>query len=250
MTVIDQIMQLEVAKWINQKVSDLPDSAKFRAASAIRSLEWASRNHHAGMPIPAAYFALHATEEAVAAFVSCAKAFGYGEDAKINLRDHRQKAIVSLLAQKISNFLARFQPAIAVDSQSDKLIVRFEADGSSKYAEASATLFTFTHGADGEPKTDFLDDVIAVLGDHRDLKQAVSDGQEGRNKILYASDDGMPTGFLDPNEALRRECHLTLGLIWGAIDIAKNQGVQIPLIAQALRTANRVLEEIQAKRSV
>ena len=91
MTEIERIMQLEVSGWIREKIKELPDSGKFRAVSAIRSLQWANANYVAGMPIPAAYFALHATEEAVASFISCAKDCHYGDDAKINLRDHQAR---------------------------------------------------------------------------------------------------------------------------------------------------------------
>lgn len=122
MSVIDQMMQLEAARWINEKIKDLPDSAKFRAASAIRSLQWANANYDAAMPIPAAYFALHATEEAVASFICCAKACGYGAHAKINLKDHQAKATVSLLAQKVANLLEPYQPAIAVSPRPIRLL--------------------------------------------------------------------------------------------------------------------------------
>jgi hypothetical protein len=187
------------------------------------------------MPIPAAYFALHATEEAVAAFVSTAKAYGYGNDAKINLKDHKAKATVSLIAQKVSNLLADYDVGLAHDPKSDNL------------REASTSLFHFTHGEDGDRKADFLDEVISSFGDIRALKQAVIDGQAARNTILYATSTGLPTGFVDPEASLRRECQLTLGLIWAAIDVSRNQGGQIAFIVQALRTANLVIEDLRAK---
>lgn len=247
MTVIDQIMRLDTARWINGKIGDLPDRAKFRAASAIRSLQWASNNYHAEMPIPAAYFALHATEEAVAAFVSCTKVCGYGEDAKINLKDHKAKASVSLLAQKVSNLLADYRLGIALDPISDKIIVRFKIDNSIQYREASTKLLHFTNGRYGEQKSDFLEDIIAQFGDISALKDAVLSGQEARNVILYATNTGLPTGFVDPEASLRRECQLTLGLIWAAIDVTHNQDTPIAFIAQALRTANMVIAEMKSK---
>ena len=247
MSVIDQIMRLAPARWTNEKINELPDRGKFRAASAIRSLQWASNNYHHGMPIPAAYFALHATEEAVAAFVSTAKAYGYGNDAKINLKDHKAKATVSLIAQKVSNLLADYDVGLAHDPKSDNLIVRYTLGGTVQFREASTSLFHFTHGEDGDRKADFLDEVISSFGDIRALKQAVIDGQAARNTILYATSTGLPTGFVDPEASLRRECQLTLGLIWAAIDVSRNQGEQIAFIVQALRTANLVIEDLRAK---
>lgn len=247
MTVIDQIMRLDTARWINGKIGDLPDRAKFRAASAIRSLQWASNNYHAGMPIPAAYFALHATEEAVAAFVSCTKVYGYGENAKINLKDHKAKATVSLLAQKISNFLAAYSIEIALEPISDKIIARFKSNDSFQYIEASTTSLHFTNEKNDDQKSDFLEDIIAEFGDISALKDAVLSGQEARNVILYATSTGLPTGFVDPEASLRRECQLTLGLIWAAIDVTRNQDTPIAFIAQALRTANMVIANMKSK---
>lgn len=250
MNAIEEIMQLEAAKWIGAKIAELPDRARYRAYSAIRSLQWASRNFHFDMPIPAAYFALHATEEAVAAFVSSAKACGYGEDAKaINLKDHLAKATVSLLAQKLSNFLADFKPGIAVEPAKDLLLVRFTVDEVMRVQEASTSLFHFTNGPDTERKPDFLDEVVGSFGDIQALMQEVKRGQEVRNEIFYATGAGLPSGFLDPEASLRRECGLTLGLIWAAIDINRNQAEPIAFIAQALRTANRVIDEVRSQRT-
>lgn len=249
MSEIDRIMALDAARWIGEKVNDLPDDAKFRAASAIRSLQWADRNFEAGMPIPAAYFALHATEEAVASFIRCVKACGYGNDAKINLKDHQAKSTVSLLAQKISNLLTVYKLAIAVQPESDKLVVKFTVDGTEQYAEASTNLFHFTDGKLGDRKADFLEELVAEFGDIEALKQAVVDGQEARNIILYATNTGLPTGFHDAPASLRRECQLTLGLIWAAIDVVRNHDAPIAFIVQALRTANLVIADMKAKKS-
>jgi hypothetical protein len=247
MNAIEDIMRLDTAKWIGEKIAELPDRSKFRAYSAIRSLQWSSRNFHADMPIPAAYFALHATEEAVAAFLSSAKECGYGNDARINLKDHMAKATISLLAQKVSNFIAEYEPAVAVAPENDALIARFAVDGTVRYGEASTNLFHFTDGTHGNRKADFLEELVASFGDIRALKQAVIEAQEVRNGIFYATSTGLPTGFLDPEASLRRECKLTLGLIWAAIDIKRNRGQPIPFIAQALRTANLVIDAMRSK---
>ena len=249
MSVIDQIMRLEAARWINEKIKELPDSAKYRAASAIRSLQWADANYKAGLPIPAAYFALHATEESVASFICCAKACGYGDDANINLMDHQAKATVSLLAQKVSNLLASFELAIAIQPENDALVARFIVDGEVQYAEASTKLFHFTDGKVGDPKPNFFDEINAEFGQTGELKKAVIDGQEARNIILYATNTGLPTGFVDPQASLRRECQLTLGLIWATIDVNRNSDGQIAFVAQALRTANMVIAEVKVKKS-
>lgn len=244
MSVIDKIMRKDSSIWINRQIITLPDRGKYRASSALRSLQWANGIFDAGMPIPACFCALHATEEAVAAFVSCAKECGYDEAKRINIKDHMAKATVSLLAQKVSGILYHYQVAVALNAESQTLVARYIVDDETYYNEASTSLFHFRdHEAQAMP--DFYDELVNMFGDVAELKKAVKVGQEARNAIFYASSDGYPTGFDDPSESLARECQLTLGLIWGAIDLTKNADQRIPFIEQALATANRVISELK-----
>jgi hypothetical protein len=244
MSVIDEIMRKDISTWINSQIIALPDRGKFRASSAFRSLQWANGIFDAGMPIPACFCALHATEEAVAAFVSCAKECGYDEAKKINIKDHMAKATVSLLAQKVSGILFHYQVAVALNVETQALAARYSVDGETHFNEASTKLFHFRdHEAQIMP--DFYDELVNMFGDVAELKKAVKIGQEARNAIFYASSDSYPTGFDDPSESLTRECQLTLGLIWGAIDLTKNADQKIPFIEQTLVTANRVIAELK-----
>ena len=246
MSVINEIMRRETAAWINSQIDELPDRGKFRASSALRSLQWANGIFDAGMPIPACFCALHATEEAVAAFISCAKECGYDEAKNINIMDHAAKATVSLLAQKISGILRQYKVAVALNTKTQTLITRYIVDGQTQYNEASTKLF---HYRDSEENVlpDFYDELVKMFGDVNELKKAVRVGQEVRNTIFYASSKGYPTGFDDPNESLSRECQLTLGLIWGALDLTRNAGQKIPFIEQALRTANIVIADLKKR---
>lgn len=248
MSVIDQIMQRESAEWINNQIAELPDRGKFRASSALRSLQWANGIFDAGMPIPACFCALHATEEAVAAFISCAKECGYDEAKNINIMDHAAKATVSLLAQKVSGILLHYNVAVALNPKTQTLTARYVVEGQTHYNEASTKLFHFRdHEENVLP--DFYDELVKMFDDVKDLEKAVRMGQEARNTIFYASSKGYPTGFKDPIESLSRECQLTLGLIWGAIDLTRNAGQKIPFIEQALRTANIVITNLKKKKS-
>ena len=244
MGVIEKIMRKESYNWINSQIIALPDRGKYRASNALRSLQWANGIFDAGMPIPACFCALHATEEAVAAFVSCAKECGYNEATKINIKDHMAKATVSLLAQKVSSILTHYQVSVALNVETQTLVARYILDGETHYNEASTNLFHF-RDRDAQIMPDFYGELINMFGDLAELKKAVRIGQETRNAIFYASSDGYPTGFDDPSESLTRECQLTFGLIWGAIDITKNAGQKIPFIEQVLATANRVISELK-----
>jgi hypothetical protein len=243
MSVIDEIMQSEAAAWVNSRIDELPDRGKFRASSALRSLQWANAIFDAGMPIPACFCALHATEEAVAAFISCAKVYDYDDAKMINIKDHAAKATVSLLAQKVSSFLRPYQVAVAVDTDTQAMIARYIVDGRTLHNEASTKLFYFRdHQQTKLP--DFYDELVNMFGDVAELKEAVRKGQDARNAIFYASSTDYPTGFNDPNESLARECQLTLGLIWSALDVSRNAGQKIAFIEQALRTATIVISQL------
>ncbi|CUH52645.1 hypothetical protein [Shimia marina] len=246
MSVIDEIIQRESAEWIISQIDGLPDRGKFRAASALRSLQWANGIFDAGMHIPACFCALHATEEAVAAFISCAKECDYNEAKDINIKDHAAKATVSLLAQKVSEILLQYKVAVALNTKPRTLIARYILDGQTHYNEASTKLFHYCDD-EGTMLPDFYDELVKMFDDVNELKKTVRVGQEARNTIFYASSKGYPTGFDDPSESLCRECQLTLGLIWGAIDLTRNAGQKIPFIEQALRTANIVIADLKKR---
>ncbi len=246
MSVIDEIMRLKTAAWINSQINELPDRAKFRASSALRSLQWANGIFDADMPIPACFCALHATEEAVAAFISCAKVHGYADAKMINIKDHAAKATVSLLAQKVSGILVQYQVAVAHNPKTETLSARYAVDGQTHYNEASTKLFHFRDDQENV-RPDFYDELVNMFGDVAELKEAVKKGQEARNTIFYATSSGYPTGFDRPEESLARECQITLGLIWAALDIKRNEGEIIPFVEQALKTATIVIAELKKK---
>lgn len=196
--------------------------------------------------MPACFCALHATEEAVAAFVSSAKESGYGEDAKINLKDHQAKVTVSLLAQKLVNAFQEYGPAVAVDEASNKLVARFTRNGEYMYDTATMHLGHFCN-SDDRMAEDFLDNIVLTFnGNIEKLRGAIFHMQEARNGIIYADVDGYPSGFDDPESLLRREAQISIGLIWAAIDIYEHKGEVAPLVAQALRTANIIIEGMKS----
>lgn len=243
MTPIDKIMQTEPAQWVDAQILSLPDRAKFRAANAIRSLSWASEIYKTGLPIPSAYFALHAVEEAVAAFVSCAKIYSYGSDANINLKDHRQKAVASLIVQTVGILLESWEIGTAVHPESGKIIVRYTANGEVHHRVATTKLIDVLN-ADGELAADFFDQIEKKFEDTEKLKIEVGWHQNIRNQLIYADKDSLPTGFINPEPELRRACMLTLGLLWASIDIKDHGKDHIPFVEQALRTANIVISQI------
>ncbi len=235
MSVIDNVMKTEAARWIGSEIKLLPNKAKYRAFSSIRALKWANNIYDSGMPIPASYCALHATEEAVAAFVSCLKVCGYGENAKVNIKDHREKSVISILAQNIASVVQKYNPAVAVDQIENKLLVRITSENREYIQEASTTSFYFRADDDSISK-DFYPNILNSFGDIETLKRAIDEAQRARLEIFYASDTGYPKGFDEPEKLLRRECHLCLALLWATVDVYAHKETQIPFIVQALNT--------------
>lgn len=98
----------------------------------------------AEMPIPACFCAIHSAEDAVAAFISSAKEYGYDDARMTNIKDHVAKATVSLLAQKIPGILriGRYQVAVALNPKTQALAARYIADGQTHCNEALTKLRT------------------------------------------------------------------------------------------------------------
>jgi len=244
MSVIDGLLESEAAQWIVGQIDNLPNRAKFRAFNSLRSLQWASRIYDAGMPIPACFCALHATEEAVASFVSCAKVSGYSAAKQINIHDHRAKSVVSLMAQKVSEMMAEFKLAVAVDKKTDTLALRFMIEGVAHYRNASASVFHFRDEQENF-LTDFYEELVGTFENIDALRNAVERGQIARNEIFYASSNGYPSGFVYPEASLKRECQISIGLIWAALDVDANKSKLIPLIQQSIQTTNLVIAQFQ-----
>lgn len=141
------------------------------------------------------------------------------------------------------------KPAVGYDPKSDSLIARFENSDGTTYHPASTRLAYFKNG-EGEAAEDFFSELFKMFeGDVRTLRDAVLHIQEARNRIFYADSEGYPTGFETPEVLLERECQLCLGLIWASLDIYRHKGEPAPLIMQALRTANLVIQELKKKKS-
>ncbi len=142
--------------------------------------------------------------------------------------------------------LLQYKVAVGFDPRTDALAVRYALDGKTLFNEASTKLFHF-HDGQGSIRPDFYEELVNMFGDVDELKAAVKIGQEARNEIFYATSAGYPTGFNKPEESLGRECQISLGLIWAALDMKANENELIPFIVQALQTANIVIAELKKK---
>lgn len=160
---------------------------------------------------------MHATEEAAAAFISAAKTRGHNEYAKqVSLRDHLSKALVSILAQRLSNIVAQENLAVGVHWTNGSLVFRVPKGDGHQYGDLH--LSTFRIGCRREQDIDGF----TRLGDIPlldELREEVKKGADARNKLIYASGKGFPSGFTEPKFSLIREPNLSPGLILAAVGL-------------------------------
>lgn len=212
----NELWHTDVSRWIIEKIPILNDRSKYRADNSIRFALWAEELREVAPPV-ASFCALHAVEEAVAAFVSAAKTFGHSESAKaVNILDHRSKALVSIFASRATIAAQQGRLAIAVHPDGQSLAYRFPKTQGHIYNRLHLSIF----------HVDF--DGTSEAGDHvflgnapllDDIETEITRVADTRNEVLYASPKGRPVGFLDMDTEVKRNTKLSLGLIWASIDL-------------------------------
>ncbi|WP_218780071.1 hypothetical protein, partial [Cellulomonas iranensis] len=91
--------------------------------------------------------------------------------------------------------------------------------------------------------THFYDMFVKTFENTEDMYDLVELGYRARVKILYADDEGIPTGFVDADVSLQREAQLTVGLIWATLDMHRHNEKLLPFYVQALKTAKKVVRK-------
>lgn len=247
--IIDDIMANDISKHIQKKLEHLPLPIRNRAYSAIQALNWTNRIFAIDLPVPSSFTALHATEEAVAALITCAKYCDYGKEAKINIKDHRQKALIVFLLSELIEILIEFNLEIAFDNDSQKIAIKYVINNSTQHSIGQLSVFCFMDQLNMCPENEFMDLLIERNIDLKSILNKINELQNIRNKLFYADDEGYPTGFIEPVPEIRKECHKTLALLWACVDIYENRNDKIPLVQQTLRTAQMLIKEFEKKKT-
>lgn len=243
--ILDDMMQNDIAKWIQKRIHDLPETVRYRAFSAIRALDWSNRIFDIGLDIPASYNALHAVEEAVSAFVCCAKEYEY-ENSNIDIKNHREKATISFLCTFIVNSLIEYELGIAHMKEKDIIALKIVVNGEKEFSQAS--LKRFTYGDDHKtPYDDYKDDLIKKFGSIQTIKERIDEYKTARNKIFYATDKGLAPSFKNPKDEIIKLTKTTLGIIWACIDIYDNKDGKIKIVSQTLKTAKLINQNTAPK---
>lgn len=227
MGVLSDFLDHQTTKWIEKKIPELQKSSKFRAHNSIRFLIWADKIFETS-PIVAAFCAMHATEEAVACFIEAAKKHGFKEHAKsINLHDHKSKALVSILTQRLSITAEQMNLGFALHIDRDCLACRFPVSEGYEYRDLHLSLFEFP-GSQAIEETPHLN--LGEMPTTIDIQAEIEKLAAARNGLLYATSNGFPTGWINPDISLFRDAKLSLGLIWASIDVSQKSKENAPIL--------------------
>lgn len=225
-----QILEHQFSQLIMANANNLEDCrTKFCSVNSLRFLHWAHETYETS-PIVASFCALNATEEAVVAFISAAKKHGHKKYAKqINLHCHRSKALVSVFAQRCSKIAKQGKLSIALYPSRDTLAFRVPNGDEYHYGDLHLSKFRINSKAQAPGDIE-----LGETPSLEDIQAEVERVAEARNKLLYATNTGIQTGFKDPQASLIRETKLSLGLIWAAVDIYINPDQDRPFIDNIL----------------
>lgn len=231
-----EILNEEISLWIISKIDSLEGRAKFSSLNAVRFMHWSNDAFNVS-PIVASSTAMHATEEAVAAFIAAAQVHGHKKYAnKINLHSHKLKALISIFAQRMSLLLAQGKVSIAIHPKQDVLAYRVPTEEGYHYD--ALHLSSFNIGSKDE-------EVNGIpLGGTPSLEDVAKEADrvsQVRNKIMYATDNGLPTGFIHPEYEIARNTALSIGLIWAAVDMYMHPDHNRLIVDQVLSGMTEVM---------
>jgi len=237
---IRPILEHDIAYWLQRRAAtDLKGRALACAVNARNFLVRAEKI--AGISTIVSYFcATHATEEAVAAFISACKSNGYPEAKAINLHDHKAKATVSAFAQFISGHAHDVGLSIAHEPKEDALVARVRDGQTVQYYPLGLHLFTFNEKRQSDTHVQAFEGFSAIFGSPEDMRRHIVARSMFRDRALYASKGGAPA-ISESTLALQLQDHafLTLGLIWAAVDVVNHKRRE-PFIIQILGAINEV----------
>lgn len=244
MSALDQMLATPQSSWVQRRSMTLSGRAKYCAANSFRYLRWANELLE-DKPIIAAFCSSHATEEAVAAFVSAAKFNGYRDVAKeINLHNHANKAVVSVFSQILGNSLEKISIGVLEDAD----VLAYRIDDADEPLFGELRLSSIHTSVDDSYDAKTLHN-LGVIPELAHLPAEVKRVTAGRDKLLYATDTGIPTGFLDPATALVRDAKLTFGMIWAAIELSRPGEPHSPLVKAILEEMANLSRQFISKRS-
>ena len=244
---IRQILGSDITRWIQKTANDrLTKRARACAVNAINYLVRAEKI--APISTNVSFFcATHATEEAVASFVSACKAAGYDDAKEINLHDHKHKAAVSTFAQLISGHTHEVGLHIAHKPDDNILVARLPTDTGVQYGPLGMYLFSFNEDPENLSHANAFQSLSSLFNDTAAMHSHIRERSGFRDHALYATDEGV-NQLSEESLALLLQDHayLTLGLVWAAIDVGQHERRE-PFLLQVLGAINQVTSGFKSK---
>ncbi|MDX0855178.1 hypothetical protein GOL78_12430 [Sinorhizobium medicae] len=244
---IRQILGSDIARWIQRNAKDkLSHRAQACAANAVNFLVRAE--NIAEISTNVSYFcATHATEEAVASFISASKASRYTEAKAVNLHDHKHKATVSAFAQFISAHAQDVGLRIALEPNDDVLLARVIGESGLGIYPLGMHLFSFNEDRQSGAHVDAFEGFASLFDNPTKMYAHIEERSSFRDRALYATDQGInQISEKSLSLLLRDHAFLTLGLIWAAIDVGQ-QDQREPFVVQVIGAINEVTRGFKAK---
>jgi hypothetical protein len=244
---IRQILGSDIARWIQKTAEErLTKRAQACAINAINYLVRAEKIAEISTNV-SFFCATHATEEAVASFVSACKAAGYDDAKQINLHDHKHKAAVSTFAQLISGHAHEVELHIAHTPDQNILVARVPTDAGVQYGPLGMYLFSFNDDPENLSDTNAFLSLSNLFDNPEQMHSHIRERSGFRDHALYATDEGV-NQLAERSLALLLQDHafLTLGLVWAAIDVGQHERRE-PFLLQVLGAINRVTSGFKSK---
>lgn len=246
---IRHIFDAEISNWLHRQMEAKLRGRAFTCAVNARNFLIRAQKIAEISTVVSYFCATHATEEAVACFVSACKMAGYPEAKEINLHDHKHKAAVAAFAQFVSGHAQAIGLCIGYEPKGDALVVRIRDGDGFQYYPLGVHLFTFNEDRESDAHIEAFGGFSNLFESQEAMLASVVERSAFRDRALYASDDGAP-GMPAESLALQLQDHafLTLGLIWAAIDVVRRDKRE-PFIVQVLGAVNQVTSGFRRKPS-
>lgn len=246
--VVKSLIEHPVADWIYKQANEkLSGRALSCTVNARNHLVRAQKIADAKISNTIAYFcATHATEEAVAAFITSAKKHGYHRLAgKVNIHDHAQKAVVSAYAQIISGYMQELKLAVAYNPATNDVLARVRSIDEEPVYPLRLRLFSFNENGEDPSPEDAFDALKNWFPTPEAMIKRIHERASFRDKALYASKGGTPAlSHQQLDDALREHTLLTMGLIWAAMDITSHKEPE-PFVVQTLGAIEIVINQVR-----
>lgn len=233
------IWEHDISRWVIENAVTLSERSRFCAQNSLKFAIHADALR-SQFPAVATFCALHAQEEAVAAFIWAAKSCGNKARAgKINIRDHQSKALVSIMAARVVNAVVKERLAITVAPDGDGIAYRVRSHDGLRYGVLH--LSSFYIDVEEASLTNDLT-YLGTIPRMDEINAEVNRAAELRNATLYASKKGMPTGFIELQKDVESAIKMALGLIWASIDLHSDPEQGGPFVATILDTMIQINE--------